>query len=158
MILRLLHAGSRPSGPLDAAADEYRRRLERRHRVDEMWVRAARLKDASDAGVARALATEGERLLGRVEPRDLLIALDRQGETVSSVALARRFERWTHGGHRAVAFALGSAHGLAGDVLARARWVWSFGPLTLPHDLARVVLWEQLYRAASIRAGEPYHK
>ena len=57
-----------------------------------------------------------------------------------------------------VVFALGSAHGLHGRVIERADETWSFGPATLPHDLARTVLWEQLYRASTILRGEPYHK
>ena len=158
MILRLLHAGSPGRGPLDEAAGTYRQRLSRHDRVDETFVKAERLRREDRATVASALATEGERLLATLGPRDHLVALAVDGARWSSTDLARQLERWRGGSHRAVVFALGSAHGLAPAVTKRAAQSWSFGPLTLPHDLARVVLWEQLYRAATIVRGEPYHK
>ncbi len=170
MNLRLLHAGSRPAGPLDAAAEDYRRRLSRYVRADEVFVKAVKQRGGAPALVARALETEGERLLAALKPRDWLVALvveapsrggrggGRPAAAWSSEDLARRLEAWKGSGATAICFALGSAHGLAPAVIARAAERWSFGPLTLPHDLARVVLWEQLYRAESILRGAPYHK
>jgi 23S rRNA (pseudouridine1915-N3)-methyltransferase len=153
VILRLVHPGSAPKGALEEAARDYRQRLERSFRVEETFVRAARGDDPR-AG----LAQEGERIVAGVRDRDHLVALDRTGTILSSEALAQRLSVWMQSGHGAVVFALGSASGLAESVLERADERWSFGPLTLPHDLARVVLWEQLYRALTILRGEPYHK
>ena len=158
MILRLVHAGSAGRGPLDEAAETYRARLERHLRCEEVFVRAQPLKRESPAAVTAALAAEGERLLAGLGPRDHVVALAIDGERWSSARLSRALQRWMNGGHQAVVFALGSAHGLAPAVLSRADQRWSFGALTLPHDLARVVLWEQLYRAGTILRGEPYHK
>lgn len=121
-------------------------------------MRSARLPREDPGAVAEGLAVEGERVLAAVGPRDHLVALSLEGEPWSSTRLARELGRWRSGGHRAVCFALGSAHGLASAVTSRASQRWSFGALTLPHDLARVVLWEQLYRADTILRGEPYHK
>ncbi len=153
MILRLVHPGSAPRGPLDEAARDYRRRIERALRAEEVWVKPARGDDP-----AQGLAQEGERIVAQVRERDRLVALDRTGDAWSSEHLAGRLAAWMQGGYGAVVFALGSAWGLDASVLARADERWSFGPPTLPHDLARVVLWEQLYRAHSILRGEPYHK
>lgn len=153
MILRLVHPGSAPKGALEEAARDYRQRLERVYRVEETWVRAAK----GDDRIA-ALAEEGERILANVRERDRLVALDRTGKALSSEALATRLEAWMQARHTAVVFALGSASGLADTVVTKAHERISFGPLTLPHDLARVVLWEQLYRASTILRGEPYHK
>lgn len=153
MILRLVHPGSAARGPLDEAARDYQARLGRSYRVEETWVRASRREERM-----AALAEEAERLLGAVRDRDRLVALDRQGRALASEALAERLAAWMQAGHPAVVFALGSASGLAPQVTERAHERWSFGPLTLPHDLARVVLWEQLYRAATIIQGVPYHK
>ena len=170
MNLRLLHAGSRPSGPLDAAAEDYRRRLSRYVRADEVFVKPVKQRGAAPALVARALETEGQRLLAALKPRDRLVALvvdaappgrghgKRPASGWSSEDLAQRLKAWKSSGATAVCFALGSAYGLAPAVIARADERWSFGPLTLPHDLARVVLWEQLYRADAILRGAPYHK
>ena len=87
-----------------------------------------------------------------------MIALDRRGKALSSLELAGRLEtlreEWPH----PVAFLLGSDLGLSKAVLQNARERLSFGPMTLPHELARLVLYEQLYRALSIRAGIKYHR
>lgn len=160
MILRMLHAGSRRPGALDSAADDYQIRLSRYLRVDERLVKPAKLPkgEASDKAVQRALADEAERLLAALGPRDYVVALDKGGKTHTSEALAEKLAAWKHEGWASVTFVLGSAHGLDPSVTKAANERWSFGPMTLPHDLARVVLWEQLYRAESILRGLPYHK
>ncbi|MEZ4267079.1 MAG: 23S rRNA (pseudouridine(1915)-N(3))-methyltransferase RlmH [Myxococcota bacterium] len=158
MIFRLVHPGSASSGPLDDAARAYLKRVGRAVRTEEVFVRAERLADERPDTVARALTSEGERVMAAVGPRDRLVALSIEGSRWSSVELSERYAAWLGSGARAVVFALGSAHGLAPEVEAAAVERWSLGPLTLPHDLARVVIWEQLYRAGSIQRGEPYHK
>jgi 23S rRNA (pseudouridine1915-N3)-methyltransferase len=156
MILRLVHAGQAARGPLGDAAQEYRKRLSRHLKCDEVFVKAEKGSDRPP-DVARALDSEADRLLGRIEPNHRLVALV-VGRGEPSEALAKRLQGWMNSSQRAVVFALGSAHGLHERVLDRANETWSFGPSTLPHDLARTVLWEQLYRASSILRGEPYHK
>jgi 23S rRNA (pseudouridine1915-N3)-methyltransferase len=101
-------------------------------------------------------AEEGERLLARRPPGSRLVALARQGTAWNSEDLARQVERWLREA-RPVALAIGGSHGLPPGLLASAER-WSLGPLTLPHELARVVVLEQLYRACTILRGEPYHK
>ena len=152
MLLRLVHPGRAATGPLEAAAQEYRGRVARHLKTDERFVRAEKA-DRPDA-----LEREGARLLELVGPRDRLVALDPHGAPWASEELARRLDRWTQGSYRAIIITLGSAHGLHDSVVERADERWSLGPLTLPHDLARVVVWEQLYRAGTILRGEPYHK
>jgi 23S rRNA (pseudouridine1915-N3)-methyltransferase len=87
-----------------------------------------------------------------------VIALDRErGETLSSLTLARRLDSLGLSGRSHVAFVLGGPLGVSPEVLKEADALVSFGPITLPHALARVVLLEQLYRAAKINRGEKYH-
>jgi 23S rRNA (pseudouridine1915-N3)-methyltransferase len=104
------------------------------------------------------IAAEGEALLAALPDPCWVIALDRRGKASSSLELARKLEtlqeEWPH----PIAFLLGSDLGLSAEVLRGARERLSFGPLTLPHELARLVLYEQLYRALSIRAGIKYHR
>jgi 23S rRNA (pseudouridine1915-N3)-methyltransferase len=104
------------------------------------------------------LAAEGEALLGALPDPCWVIALDRRGKTSSSIELAKRLEtlreEWPH----PIAFLLGSDLGLSPAVVNSARERLSFGPMTLPHELARLLLYEQLYRALSIRAGIKYHR
>ena len=77
---------------------------------------------------------------------------------MSSEAFARLLAKFRDGGHQGVAFMVGGADGLGKDALAKAAKRVSLGPMTLPHGLARIVLAEQIYRAATILAGHPYHR
>jgi len=150
MELVLLAVGKlRPS--YREACDDYLRRLGRYARTREVEVREARAPT-----VAAQRAEEGERLLARRPAGSRLVALARQGTAWSSEELARQVARWQHEA-RAVALVIGGSHGLPPELLASAER-WSLGPLTLPHELARVVVVEQLYRAFTILRGEPYHK
>jgi len=152
-MIRVIVVGKAARDPLIAAADEYLGRVSRHARAEAVWVEAGRRAKGADDAKIRAL--EGEAILKRAGDARL-VALDRGGRSCSSEELARRLERWMSAGD--VAFAIGGATGLHQDVLNRANQTLSFGPMTLPHRLARLVLCEQLYRALSILKGEPYHK
>lgn len=138
MRYRIVAVGRVRDAALRAASDEYLGRVRRYARVEEHEV-----KDEA-------------RVLGAVPEGARLVALSRGGEAWTSRDLAERTARWDLEA-RDVAFAIGGADALPDDVLARAERVWSLSPLTLPHELARVILYEQLYRAFTIRRGEPYH-
>jgi 23S rRNA (pseudouridine1915-N3)-methyltransferase len=135
------------------AVDDYLRRLGRYLKVREVEVREASRAPSVEA----QRAEEAERLLAKRPAGSRLVALARQGTGWSSEELAQRVERWRQEA-RPVALVIGGSHGLAPDLLASAAERWSLGPLTLPHELARVVVAEQLYRASTILRGEPYHK
>lgn len=98
-------------------------------------------------------------LLGRAVPEGAMrVVLDERGRTLSSPQFARRLADWRDDGQRDVAFMIGGAAGLAPQLRREADLALSFGPMVWPHMLVRVMLAEQLYRAASILAGTPYHK
>ncbi len=158
MILRLVHPARSLTGPLDQAARDYQKRIGRHLRVDERFVKPARIKAETNAAIKNAIDEEGARILDAIGPRDVLVALEVDGAPCSSEKLATRLQGWMNSGHHAVVFALGGPWGLSEAVRAQARATLSLGPMTLPHELARVVLWEQLYRAGTILRGEPYHK
>ena len=103
-------------------------------------------------------AAEGEALLKALPDPVWTVALDRRGRARSSPELAAWLGRTLDGWPHPIAFLVGSDLGLAPAVVAGARTRLSFGPLTLPHELARLVLFEQLYRALSIRSGIKYHR
>jgi 23S rRNA (pseudouridine1915-N3)-methyltransferase len=152
MELLLLTVGRlRPS--YREACDDYLRRLRRYLKLREVEVR-----EASRAPTVEAQrAEEAARLGAKLPAGARLIVLARQGTAWSSEELARRVDRWMHEG-RPVALAIGGSHGLAPGLIESAADRWSLGPLTLPHELARVVVAEQLYRACTILRREPYHK
>jgi 23S rRNA (pseudouridine1915-N3)-methyltransferase len=107
---------------------------------------------------ARRLADEGERLLKALPGGATLVALDERGRELDSQAFARRIDRWQSAGTGVLAFAIGGRDGLAPAVRERAELVLALGRMTWPHELVRVMLAEQLYRAGALLAGHPYHR
>jgi len=122
------------SAALRAACDEYLSRIKHYAKIEEREVDEARIPEDSR-----------------------VIALAEQGESWTSEQLAELVGRWEMEG-RDVTFVIGGADGLPAGVVDGAERTWSLGPLTLPHELARVVVYEQLYRAHTIRRGEKYHR
>ena len=107
---------------------------------------------------AARTAAEAMVMLGKVPPSHKLACLDREGEQLGSAEFAGAIGKYRDSGTPGLAFLVGGAEGLAPEVLARADLKLSLGRMTLPHGLARIVLAEQLYRAATIIAGHPYHR
>lgn len=151
--LLIVRAGRRDRRAWDELCADYRQRIERWIPVQDRLVRAG-------GGLnGRARAAEEARALAEMLPEPCWsVALDRRGKTFSSTRLAewlgRRIETWPH----PIAFLVGSDVGLDPDLLDSVRTRLSFGPATLPHQLARLLLYEQLYRALSIRHGIKYHR
>ena len=135
------------------AVDDYARRLTRYVPFSEREVREA----SRAPNVALQRAQEAERLASQLPEQTTIVALARVGAGWTSADLARQLERWTIAA-RPLTFVIGGSHGLDASLISRAVARWSLGPLTLPHELARVVVIEQLYRAFTILRREPYHK
>jgi 23S rRNA (pseudouridine1915-N3)-methyltransferase len=150
--IALLAVGKlRPS--LREACDDYLRRLSRYVRVREVEVREA----ARAPTLAAQRRQEAARLRERAPAGADIVVLAREGRSLTSDALARQMERWQLAG-RPLVLLLGGSRGLDPELMAEAEMRWSLGPLTLPHELARLVVLEQVYRAFTILRGEPYHK
>ena len=131
----------------------YERLLKRHTRVETIELHEA---GGDPADARRALRSEADAVVRRI-PRDAYVcALDREGDPASSESLARFLEERRSGG-RDLCFVVGGPLGLDASVIESAESRLSFGPITLPHQLARVVLLEQLFRAHKILSGEPYH-
>lgn len=112
----------------------------------------------SDAEVKRVKQAEGQRLLKKLSDQAYAIALAIDGEQLSSEAFSARIERLATYGHSHLAFLIGGSNGLSADVLRRANALLSFSRFTFPHQLMRLILLEQIYRAFKIIRKEPYHK
>ncbi|TQR44069.1 23S rRNA (pseudouridine(1915)-N(3))-methyltransferase RlmH [Paenibacillus popilliae] len=112
----------------------------------------------SDAELEQVKDREGERILGHIKPDAHVVALAIDGQLWSSEDLASQLDRMATYGTSNVAFVIGGSNGLSDAVLRRANSKLSFGRMTLPHQLMRLVLVEQIYRAVKINRGEPYHK
>lgn len=113
---------------------------------------------AKSGGEDGARALEGKAILGAIPERSHVILLDVAGKERSSEEIAARLDDLMLRGASSITFVIGGSCGVSGEVRARADERLSFGRITLPHNLARVVLLEQAYRAFKIMRGEPYHK
>ena len=141
----------------DAAA-EYEKRLSRFGKCEIVEVGdLPEPQNASPALEAQLRQKEGEAILAKLRQDDTVVALCIEGTQMDSVELADQLRRYADTGRR-VAFVIGGSLGLSPEVVARANMKLSFSPMTFPHQLARVMLLEQVYRACKINAGERYHK
>ena len=155
MRLALLAVG-RPRGPAAELIAEYEARVKRYFTFEAAEVKEEAFRRTGDA--ARVRDEEGKRLLARVAAGSEVVALHETGRQWASERLARDLEELAGRGSPGAAFLVGGAYGLSDEVLRLARHQLSLSALTLPHELARLVLAEQLYRAGTISRGEPYHK
>lgn len=133
--------------------------LERvRHYADVEWLEAKPARSSRARPEAEILREEAQNLLRRLSPKDYAVSLDRTGRTRSSEELARWLEGLAENGTECVAFLIGGALGLSKEALTRSREILSLSRLTLTHEMIRLVLLEQIYRAFTILKGEKYHK
>jgi 23S rRNA (pseudouridine1915-N3)-methyltransferase len=112
----------------------------------------------SRASSAAARKEDEARTLVGALPEGVRVVLDEHGKPISSQAFATQLGRWRDDGRAAVSFVIGGADGHGRDLLASANLTLSFSPLTWPHQLVRIMLCEQLYRATTILSGHPYHR
>lgn len=138
------------------ACDEYLKRLSSYVRITVKEI--ADLDPAKHGGIDHALEGEGEAILKVIPANSYVVLLDIMGKQLSSESMAQRIEAFGLEGTNEIVFVIGGSCGVSRAVKERAQARWSFGPITLPHNLARVVLLEQLYRSFKILRGEPYHK
>lgn len=151
-------AVGRIAAPFRAAAEEYVRRLGRFDRVQVIELPDEREPaQLSDRLVEQLKCREGRAILSRLKPQDHVTALCVDAPQMDSETFARRLGRLRDAGRSSV-YVIGGSLGLSDEVLARADERLSLSALTLPHQLARVVLLEQIYRAHKILSGERYHK
>ncbi|HEY3569830.1 MAG TPA: 23S rRNA (pseudouridine(1915)-N(3))-methyltransferase RlmH [Thermoanaerobaculia bacterium] len=151
--LAIVWAGRHQRSNWEEICASYRKRIARLATVRDVPVRARAAPDDP-----QRMKAEGAALLAAVPPSAWTFALDSRGEMLTSEELAARLSRLKEEWPHPVAFLIGSDLGLDRAVLEGARAVLSLGPLTLSHELARVVLYEQLFRALSIEAGMSYHR
>lgn len=149
----VIWAGRHRRGPWETLCADYRKRIAHSVAVEDRPVRA---RVAANDPTRRQV--EGQALIAALPDPCWLIALDSGGRTLSSEKLSTRLDgigqSWPH----EIAFVIGSDLGLDRAVIESARLVLSFGPMTLGHELARLVLYEQLYRSIAIARGIKYHR
>jgi 23S rRNA (pseudouridine1915-N3)-methyltransferase len=152
MIVRVIAVDRIRSSYVAAACDDMRARLSHYHTYQEIEVRAG---DGSNP--AAAMRDEGERILKHIRAGEQVWLLDRDGTQLSSPQLSSRLEAVARNGVQRLTLVIAGTYGAAPALLERADFTWSLSPLTFLHEWARMLVLEQLYRAAKIARDEPYH-
>ena len=156
MRLTLLAVGG-VKGPLAGAVEDYEARLGHYWRFEVVEVEAGAGRNRKAEGEAVAAAEE-DRILDRIPDGATVVALTRDGKALGSRQLARFLEEKAVRSTQDVVFVIGGAFGLGKEILKRAALKLSLSGMTFPHEIARLLLVEQLYRAGTILRNEPYHK
>ncbi|APF40707.1 23S rRNA (pseudouridine(1915)-N(3))-methyltransferase RlmH [Neomicrococcus aestuarii] len=150
MSLRVLAIGKKHESWVDEGIARYEKRMKKP--FDLSWQLLPHSARESDA----ARTEESERILAKVSPQDFVILLDERGKNIDSPTLARTLTG-AFDAAKPVTLIIGGAYGVDASVHSRANFVWSLSKLVFPHQLVRLILAEQLYRAQEIAGGRPYH-
>ncbi len=132
------------------AIDEYLKRLSKYTKVDIVEI-------SDEANVEKAVKVEGEKILSKIKDDEYVVSLDIAGESLSSLEFAEKMGKVFNNNSR-LTFVIGGSYGLSQDVKKRSNYLLSFSKMTFPHQLFRVILLEQIYRAYKISNNESYHK
>lgn len=152
--IKLIVVSKLKSWPFKELQDHYLKLLKPYVRVDLIEVKPEKFSSTAERG--NVLTREAAKIRKQVPDGAVLIALDATGESLSTGPFVRKVEGWADGG-RTLCFVIGGPLGLSDKIKKEADHRLSLSPLTFPHDLARVMLLEQLYRAQTIVAGKTYH-
>ncbi|GAA4366993.1 23S rRNA (pseudouridine(1915)-N(3))-methyltransferase RlmH [Paeniglutamicibacter cryotolerans] len=150
MTIRVLAIGKKHESWVTEGIDRYEKRMKKP--FDLKWQLLPHSSREGDS----ARTEESERILSKVETRDYLILLDERGKNIDSPTLARTLQQPLDTS-RNITVVIGGAYGVAPSVHSRADFTWSLSKLVFPHQLVRLILAEQLYRAQEIAGGRPYH-
>jgi 23S rRNA (pseudouridine1915-N3)-methyltransferase len=151
--------GRLKQGPERELAASYRKRVEATGRafglraIEVIEIRESRAQDVERRRIEESIA-----IANVIPDGAVVIVLDGRGENLDSAALAGLLREWRAEDRAAVCFVIGGADGLAPSLLARAQFKLAFGKATWPHQLVRIMLLEQIYRAATMLSGHPYHR
>lgn len=159
MKIKVVTVGKLKEKYLKDGIAEYLKRISRFAKLEMIELSDEKTPDkASESENQKILEIEGQRILSKVADRDFVIVLAIEGKTLSSEEFSKNLEEASIKGFSTLTFIIGGSLGLSQDVKKRANISVSFGRLTLPHQLMRLVLVEQIYRAFTIQQGSPYHK
>lgn len=159
MRLTVIAIGRLKQGPERDLAERYRARFEDIGR--KLGFRGLEIHDIPESrsrDTATRIAEEAAAIAALIPEKSILITLDERGDNIDSAAFARHLGRWRDESIPSTVFVIGGADGLSPDLQHKARLRMAFGKATWPHQMVRVMLLEQIYRAATILSGHPYHR
>ena len=159
MGIRIIGVGKIKEKYFTAAIAEYTKRMQRFGGLEIVEVKDEPVPDnMSDSEVTQVKDKEADKILGKIKDGDFVVTLEILGEEFSSEKLAAKIKELQTYGKSSIDFVIGGSNGLGEALIKRSDLAISFGRFTLPHQLMRVVLSEQIYRAFMINSGSTYHK
>ena len=159
LTVNIIHVGSFKEKYLKDAAAEYEKRISQYCKLNNIGLKESPVSDSpSPAQIQAVLESEEKRILENIKPGSYSIALCIEGTQLSSEQLAEKIDRAATSGHSVINFVIGSSHGMSEKVKAACDLRLSFSKMTFPHQLMRIILEEQIYRAFSINNNGKYNK
>lgn len=149
-MIKIICVGKLKEKYFTSAINEYMKRLSKYTKINIMEI-------PDEANVEKALKVEGEKILSKISDDEYVIALDIAGESLSSLEFAKKIDKLFNNNSK-LTFVIGGSYGLSGEVKKRSNYLLSFSKMTFPHQMFRVILLEQIYRAYKINNNESYHK
>ena len=159
MRLVVVSIGRLKQGPERELAERYRERFgDIGRKLGFRGLEIHEIPESRARDAATRISKEAAAISAAIPDKSVLVALDEHGDNIDSAAFARHLGRWRDEGLANTIFAIGGADGLSPDLRRKAKLCVAFGAATWPHQMVRVMLLEQIYRAATILAGHPYHR
>ena len=149
-MIKIICVGKIKEKFLTAAINEYLKRLSKYTKVEIIQIQ-------DESNVEKALKIEGEKILNKIKDDEYVIALDIDGDSISSLEFAKKIDN-VFNNYSKLTFVIGGSYGLSTTVKQRSNYLLSFSKLTFPHQMFRLILLEQIYRAYKINNNESYHK
>lgn len=154
MNIRILMLGKNKDDYLDDAVQDFVKKLRPFCRLELVYIKDEKVH----TDVKKVLATEAVRIREQLHDGEFVVVLDEKGKSLSTTQLHEQFSQWIDRGTGNIAFVIGSSHGLAAEIKAEADLMLSLSPLTMNHQIVRIVLLEQVYRVFTLLRGMKYHK
>ena len=159
MLIKIIAVGKVKEKYIKAGIDEFTKRLKVHTKLKIIEVAdESASQNLSEAEMEIVKATEGEKILSKIKDDDYVIALEIDGKELDSLKFAKKIESLQLNGRSNIDFIIGGSLGLSDEVINRANYPLSFSKMTFPHQLMRLILIEQIYRAFRIINNYPYHK
>ncbi len=158
-MIKIVAIGKIKDKALKMQIDEYTKRLSGYTKLEIVEVNDEATSDKySLADVERVLAVEGSRVLGKIKDKEYVILLDLHGAMISSEAFAKKMDQIPTYGNSDITFVIGGSLGVSKQLITRSQYRWKISDLTFTHQMVRVIVLEQIYRAYKINKNETYHK
>lgn len=158
MNVKIITIGSIKESYIRDGIAEFKKRIKPYANLEEIELKETLITDESSSNIEKALDDEADKILSKINNRDYVIALDVKGRQYDSEEFSKKLEELKIDGYNDFVYIIGSSYGLSQKIKNRADLKLSFSKFTFPHQLMKLILFEQIYRWIKISKNEPYHK